>query len=415
MTGRRIVIVGAGFAGLACAKGLAGTDAQVTLIDRRNYHLFVPLLYQVATAALSPADIARPIRRILGRDRNVETMLGDVVAIDTAAKQVKVADGAVLPYDTLVVATGSQYSYFGHPEWQKFAEGPRTLDEARRIRARILTAFEKAESTSDPAERERLMTIIIVGGGPTGVEMAGAVGELTQHALVRDFRNIDPRKARVLLVEAGPRLLASFPQHLADYAVKALERLGVAVVTGQPVEDIDASGAMVGGKRIDAGTVIWGAGVQASALGKLLGVELDRAGRVAVNGDLSVRGLKDVYALGDLSLALDANGQPLPALAQVAKQQGEYLAKVLSKPGEVSAFRFNNRGNTAVIGRNAAVFDFGRFQIKGRLAWLMWALIHVYLLVGFENRLQVVTHWIWNYLTYERGARLIMEERERPQ
>ncbi|MGI8526613.1 MAG: NAD(P)/FAD-dependent oxidoreductase [Pseudolabrys sp.] len=406
---RRIVIIGAGFGGLACAKGLAGTGAQVTLIDRRNYHLFVPLLYQVATAALSPADIARPIRRIIGKYRNIETVLGEIAGIDAATKRVQLSGGRSISYDRLVLATGSQYSYFGHPEWQRFAEGPRSLDEARRIRARLLTAFERAEGSVDTVERERLMTIIIVGGGPTGVEMAGAVGELTRQALARDFRNIDPRRARILLVEAGPRILSSFPQALADYAIRALERLGVAVLTGQPVEHIDVDGAMVGGKRIDAGTVIWGAGVQASPVGKLLGVPLDRTGRIAVDGDLSVRGLSDVYALGDIALALDEQGQPLPALAQVAKQQGEYLAKLLGKPGkEIGPFRFNNRGNTAVIGRNAAVFDFGRFQIKGRFAWLLWALIHVYLLVGFENRLQVATHWLWSYFTHERGARLIM-------
>ena len=414
-TRRRIVILGAGFAGLACAKGLGGADADVTLVDRRNYHLFVPLLYQVATAALSPADIARPIRRIIGRSRNIETVLGEVVAIDSAAKTVRLLNGNSLPYDTLVLATGSQYSYFGHPEWQRFAEGPRSLDEARRIRARLLTAFERAEAMADPIERDRLMTIVIVGGGPTGVEMAGAVGELARHALARDFRHIDPRAARILLIEAGPRILPSFPQSLSDYAKHALERLGVTVMTGQPVESIDDHGATVGGRRIDAGTVIWGAGVEASKVGKLLGVALDRAGRIPVGGDLSVRGLSDVYALGDIALTLDQNGKPLPALAQVAKQQGEYLAGVLREPSEApEPFRFNNRGDTAVIGRNAAVFDFGRFQIKGYFAWVMWAIIHIYLLVGFENRLLVAAHWAWNYFSHERGARLIMEDKDAP-
>lgn len=414
-TRRRIVILGAGFAGLACAKGLGGADADVTLVDRRNYHLFVPLLYQVATAALSPADIARPIRRIIGRSRNIETVLGEVVAINSAAKTVRLLNGNSLPYDTLVLATGSQYSYFGHPEWQRFAEGPRSLDEARRIRARLLTAFERAEAMADPIERDRLMTIVIVGGGPTGVEMAGAVGELARHALARDFRHIDPRAARILLIEAGPRILPSFPQSLSDYAKHALERLGVTVMTGQPVESIDDHGATVGGRRIDAGTVIWGAGVEASKVGKLLGVALDRAGRIPVGGDLSVRGLSDVYALGDIALTLDQNGKPLPALAQVAKQQGEYLAGVLREPSEApEPFRFNNRGDTAVIGRNAAVFDFGRFQIKGYFAWVMWAIIHIYLLVGFENRLLVAAHWAWNYFSHERGARLIMEDKDAP-
>jgi NADH dehydrogenase len=412
---RRIVVLGAGFGGLACAKGLAGTDRLVTLIDRRNYHLFVPLLYQVATAALSPADIARPIRRIIGSSRNIETVLGEVVAIDPATKSIRLSDDRVLPYDSLVLATGSQYSYFGHPEWQRFAEGPRTLDEARRIRARLLTAFEQAEGATDPLERDRLMTIVIVGGGPTGVEMAGAVGELARHSLVRDFRHIDPRAARIILVEAGPRLLPSFPQPLSGYAKRALEKLGVTVMTGQPVENIDGQGAIVGGKRIDAGTVIWGAGLQASNVGRLLGVELDRGGRIPVDGNLSVRGISGVYALGDIALTLDETGKPLPALAQVAKQQGEYLAMALRRPaGAAQPFRFKNRGNTAVIGRNAAVFDFGRFQVKGYFAWLMWAIVHIYLLVGFENRLLVASHWAWNYFTHERGARLIMDDESAP-
>ncbi|MBV9262337.1 MAG: NAD(P)/FAD-dependent oxidoreductase [Pseudolabrys sp.] len=411
MISRRIVIVGAGFGGLACAKELAGTDADVTLIDRRNYHLFVPLLYQVATAALSPADIARPIRRIFGRYRNIHTVLGEVTAIDTAAKTIRVDDGHTFPYDVLVLATGSQYSYFGHPEWQRFAEGPRTLDEARRIRTRLLTAFERAEAADDAAERDRLMTIVIVGGGPTGVEMAGAVGELTRHALARDFRHIDPRRAHVLLIEAGPRLLPSFPKSLSDYAKQALERLGVTVMLSQPVQNIDAGGVMIGGKRVAAGTVVWGAGVQASNIGRLLKAELARGGQILVDTNLAVRGLSDVYALGDVALTPGDDGRPLPALAQVAKQQGEYLGRALAESNvPVTPFRFHNRGDTAVIGRNAAVFDFGRFQVKGYFAWLLWALIHVYLLVGFENRLGVVSHWVWNYLTYERGARLIMEE-----
>jgi NADH dehydrogenase len=412
---RRIVVLGAGFGGLACAKGLAGTDRLVTLIDRRNYHLFVPLLYQVATAALSPADIARPIRRIIGSSRNIETVLGEVVAIDPATKSIRLSDDRVLPYDSLVLATGSQYSYFGHPEWQRFAEGPRTLDEARRIRARLLTAFEQAEGATDPLERDRLMTIVIVGGGPTGVEMAGAVGELARHSLVRDFRHIDPRAARIILVEAGPRLLPSFPQPMSGYAKRVLEKLGVTVMTGQPVENIDGQGAIVGGKRIDAGTVIWGAGLQASNVGRLLGVELDRGGRIPVDGNLSVRGISGVYAIGDIALTLDETGKPLPALAQVAKQQGEYLAMALRRPaGAAQPFRFKNRGNTAVIGRNAAVFDFGRFQVKGYFAWLMWAIVHIYLLVGFENRLLVASHWAWNYFTHERGARLIMDDESAP-
>ncbi len=409
-----VVIVGAGFGGLACAKALGNTPARVTVIDRANYHLFVPLLYQVATAALSPADIARPIRRILGNYRNIDVVLGDVTAIDTSARMLTTSAGAIGPYDKLVVATGSRYSYFGHPEWAAHAKGPRSLEDARFIRTKLLTAFERADSTTDQAERDRLMTIIVVGGGPTGVEMAGSVAELALHALARDFRHIDPRQARILLVEAGPRLLSSFPQPLAEYAQRALEKLGVTVMLGQPVENIGAEGAMVGGKVISAGTVIWGAGIEAAPGVKMLGLPLDRAGRVSVGPDLSVPGLPGVYVLGDSAVALDEDGKPLPALAQVAAQQGEYLGRLLAAEARGRSldkpFRFRNRGNTAIVGRNAAVFDFGKWQLKGRFAWFLWALVHVYLLVGFENRLQVVGHWLWSYLTYERGARLIMPD-----
>ena len=411
-----IVIIGAGFAGLACAKALGNAPARVTVIDRTNYHLFVPLLYQVATAALSPADIARPIRRILGRYKNIDVLLGNVTGLDTAARMIKTDAGAVGPYDKLVIATGSVYSYFGHPQWMAVARGPRSLQDARAIRTQLLTAFEHADSATDPAERDRLMTVIVVGGGPTGVEMAGSVAELARHALARDFRHIDPRRARILLIEAGARLLASFPQSLADYAEKELTRLGVTVMLGQPVEDLTAEGAIVGGRMIKAATMIWGAGIQAAPGVTMLGVPLERAGRVAVGADLSVPGLPGVYVVGDSALLLDERGQPFPALAQVAAQQGDYVGRSLvaqargkpfSKP-----FRFRDRGNTAIIGRNAAVFDFGRWHLKGRLGWFLWAFVHIYLLVGFENRLQVVVHWLWSYLTYERGARLIMPDAE---
>lgn len=411
-----IVIIGAGFAGLACAKALGNALARVTVIDRTNYHLFVPLLYQVATAALSPADIARPIRRILGRYKNIDVLLGNVTGIDTAARMIKTDAGAVGPYDKLVIATGSVYSYFGHPQWMAVAKGPRSLQDARAIRTQLLTAFEHADSATDPAERDRLMTVIVVGGGPTGVEMAGSVAELARHALARDFRHIDPRRARILLIEAGPRLLASFSQSLADYAEKELTRLGVTVMLGQPVEDLTAEGAIVGGRMIKAATMIWGAGIQAAPGVAMLGVPLERAGRIAVGADLSVPGLPGVYVVGDSALLLDERGQSFPALAQVAAQQGDYVGRSLvaqargkpfSKP-----FRFRDRGNTAIIGRNAAVFDFGRWHLKGRLGWFLWAFVHIYLLVGFENRLQVVVHWLWSYLTYERGARLIMPDAE---
>jgi NADH dehydrogenase len=413
-----VVVIGAGFAGLACAKALGNAPARVTVIDRANYHLFVPLLYQVATAALSPADIARPIRRILGRYKNVDVLLGEMIGIDTAARMVKTSAGTVGPYDKLVIATGSIYSYFGHPQWMAFARGPRSLEDARAIRTELLTAFERADNAMDPAERDRLMTVIVVGGGPTGVEMAGSVAELARHALARDFRHIDPRQARILLIEAAPRLLASFPQSLADYALKELTRLGVTVMLSRPVETLTAEGATVSGQMIAAATIIWGAGIQAAPGVAMLGVPLDRAGRVAVGPDLSVPNLPGVYVLGDSAVALDERGQPLPALAQVAAQQGDYIGRALAAQARGKTapkpFRFHNRGNTAIIGRNAAVFDFGRWHLKGRLAWFLWALVHIYLLVGFENRLQVVAHWLWSYLTYERGARLIMPDAESP-
>ncbi len=324
------------------------------MIDRANYHLFVPLLYQVATAALSPADIARPIRRILGRYGNIDVVLGDVTAIDTSARMLTTSAGPIGPYDKLVVATGSRYSYFGHPEWAAHAKGPRSLEDARFIRTKLLTAFERADSTTDQAERDRLMTIIVVGGGPTGVEMAGSVAELARHALARDFRHIDPRQARILLVEAGPRLLSSFPQSLAEYAQRALEKLGVTVMLGQPVENIGADGAMVGGRMISAGTVIWGAGIEAAPGVKMLGVPLDRAGRVSVGPDLSVPGLPGVYVLGDSAAALDEDGKPLPALAQVAAQQGEYLGRRLAAEARGRRSASHSASATAATRRSSA-------------------------------------------------------------
>ncbi len=406
-----VVVVGAGFGGLAVASELGGTNIRVTVIDRRNYHLFVPLLYQVATAALSPADIAEPIRRILSRHSNVDVVLGEVTGIDTEGRTVRLADGGVVGYDWLVLATGSTFNYFGHDEWASLAPGLKTLEDARRIRTRLLSAFEKAEMSEDPEHRKALMTIAVIGGGPTGVEMAGSVAELARHTLARDFRRIDPRSARVVLVEAGPRVLGTFPEPLSDFALRALKRLGVEVLTDTPVRSVEPGGIAVEDRFIPAATVVWGAGVSASPAGTWLGAETDRAGRIRVNSDLSIPGLKDVFALGDTALAAGDDGKPLPGLAQVAKQQGEYLGRALAARilrGETpEPFRFHNRGNTAIVGRNAAVFDFGRWQLKGWFAWVLWAIVHVYLLVGFEKRLRVSMQWLWRYLTYERGARLI--------
>jgi NADH dehydrogenase len=319
--------------------------------------------------------------------------------------------GTIGPYDRLVVAMGSRYSYFGHNDWAARARGPRSLEDARSIRTQLLTAFERADSTHDKAERERLMTVIVIGGGPTGVEMAGAVAELVRHSLARDFRHIDPRAARILLIEAGPRLLSGFPQSLSDYAKRAVEKLGVIVMLGEPVQELSERGATVGGRMVPAGTMIWGAGIEASPGMRMLGVPLDRAGRVAVNPDLSVPGLPGVYVLGDSAVVRGEDGQPLPALAQVAAQEADYLGRTLAAEfrGRPTGkpFRFHNRGNTAVIGRNAAVFDFGRFRLSGRLAWVLWAIVHIYLLIGFENRLSVTLRWIWRYISGESGARLI--------
>jgi NADH dehydrogenase len=408
-----VVIVGAGFAGLSLARSLAGTPFRVTLVDRRNFHLFQPLLYQVATAVLSPGEIAEPIRRILNRHRNVRVVLGEVDGVDTGRREVGI-DGERLAYDTLVLATGATHSYFGHSEWARFAPGLKTLEDARRIRARILMAFERAELERDPAERARLMTFAIIGGGPTGVEMAGAIADLARRAMVRDFRDIDPTKTRILLVEAAPRILGPFPDDLAAYAERALRRLGVSILTGRPVENVREEGITVGGEFIPTATVIWAAGVSASPAGRWLNVGTDTAGRVCVGADLSVPGLDNVYVLGDLALARDERGRPLPGLAQVAHQQGAYLGKALQarilRNETPRPFRYRSRGNLAVIGRNEAVVHWEKFKLKGFPAWLVWGIAHVYLLVGFQNRLLVSLRWLWSYLTRQGGSRIIHED-----
>jgi NADH:ubiquinone reductase (H+-translocating) len=416
---RHVVVVGAGFGGLEVAKTLGGKPAvRVTLIDRRNYHLFVPFLYQVATATLSPADVARPIRSILSRYANVEVLLGEVTGVDTAARRVLMGGHAAVGYDDLVIATGSGQSYFGHGEWARHAPGLKTIEDAREIRGRLPMAFERAEMADDPGERRRLMTVVLVGGGPTGVEMAGAVAELVRQTLRREFRHIRPDSARIILLEALPRLLTPFPEALAEFAKRRLERRGVELRLGTPVEGVDEEGVTAGGERIPAGTVIWTAGVAASPAGRWLGVETDKAGRVKVDEHLRVPGLADVYVIGDTALALDEGGQPLPGLAQVAKQQGRHLGRALARkaagqpwPGPL---RFRNYGNMAVIGRNAAVADFGWWRTGGFGAWLLWLLVHIYLLIGFRNKLVVTIEWLWVYLTHQRGARLITGERKAP-
>ena len=412
-----VVIVGAGFGGLAVAQRLARAPVRVTVVDRNNYHLFVPLLYQVATAALSPADVAEPIRHVLGRYPNIRVVLGEVTQVDTDARHVALATGETLQYDRLVVATGSTSSYFGHDEWRGHAPACKSIEEARVIRSRVLGAFEEAERDG-AADREALMTFVIVGGGPTGVELAGSVAELARHALTSDFRRIRPETAKIILIEGGPRILAAFPDSLATYAERALARLGVQVMTNMPVETITAEGLTAGGRFIPARTVLWGAGVAPTGAAKLLGIAPGPGGRVAVRPDLSVEGLENVYSLGDVAACLDEDGKPLPGLAQVAQQQGEYLGKALRAQLTGGAapkpFRFHNRGNAAIIGRHAAIFDFGRFRMKGYPAWMLWAIVHVVLLVNFAQRIRVSLQWLWRYLTYRRGARIITTPIGRP-
>ena len=406
-----VVIVGGGFGGLSAAKALGKSKVRVTLVDRRNYHLFVPLLYQVATAALSPADIAAPIRQVLSAYPNIDTVLGEVVGVDPQARQVKLADGGHIPYDALILATGSMYNYFGHDDWAMHAPGLKTIENARTIRARLLRAFERAEIEADPVIRQALLTIVVIGGGPTGVEMAGTIAELARFTLVNDFRRIDPRWARVILIEAGPRVLATFPGDLPAYASRALAGIGVEVRLNTMVEAIEAGAVTAGGERIAASTIVWGAGIQAEPSAAWLGAETGRMGRIKVAPDLSIPGFERIYALGDVS-GLEQDGAVLPALAQVAKQQGIHLGRALrqlrrDKPLRVRPFRYRSRGDTAIIGRSAAVFVIGPFRLKKTLAWMMWALVHVYLLIGFDKRVSVAMQWAWRYLTSERGARLI--------
>lgn len=408
----RVVIIGGGFGGLACARKLGNARANVTVIDRRNHNLFQPLLYQVATAALSPADISEPIRRTLGRYRNIRVLLEEVIGIEQLKRTVLLASGNTVAYDYLVIATGSVYNYFSHPEWQDAAPGLKSIHEARQIRHRLLLAFEKAEQSGSETEKRDLLTSVVIGGGPTGVEMAGAISELGRFMIERDFRNLKASDIRVILVEAGPRLLAAFPEHLATYAQRYLEKIGIDVKLRERVTAVSMDGVRIGEEHVACGCVIWGAGIKPSPAASWLGL-MTPDGKVPVNDKLEVQGCHNIYALGDTAVSLDDAGQPLPALAQVAKQQGQFLGRSLLDviAGEAShtKFQFQNRGNTAVVGRHAAVFDFGRWQMKGRLAWFLWAFVHVYLLVNFEKRVLVSLQWVWRYVTKQRGARLIDE------
>ncbi len=404
-----VVIVGAGFGGLAAARELAAAPVHVTVVDRRNHHLFQPLLYQVATAGLSPGDIAYPIRSILRNQRNTNVLLADVVAIDPARREARLADGT-LRYDFLILAAGAGHAYFGHDEWKQFAPGLKTLEDALAVRRRILLAFEEAEREADPGRRSRLLTFVIVGGGPTGVELAGAIAEISRHVLVSDFRAIDPREARIVLVEGGPRILSAYSPESSAKAATALQARGVDVRVGAPVTAVDRSGVSLGSERIDAHTVLWAAGVAASPLASCLGAPLDRFGRVVVEADLSIPQHPEVFVIGDLAAFLHQAGKPLPGLSPVAMQEGRAASRNILRSLEGrprTPFHYMDKGTMAVIGRAAAVAEIAGLRMSGLLAWLAWCFVHIFYLIGFRNRFIVMIEWAWAYFRYERGARLI--------
>jgi len=410
----KVVIVGAGFGGLEAAKALRHADAEVVVIDRHNHHCFQPLLYQVATAALSPADIAWPIRHILRSQRNATVLMEKVLGIDAEERLVRAESGEV-PYDYLVIAAGAQHSYFSRDEWAAYAPGLKRIEDATTIRRKILTAFERAELTQDNNEQQRLLTFVIVGGGATGVEMAGAIADVARQTLAADFRRIDPRRARIILIEAGSRVLPTFPPRLSDYVRKTLERSGVEVRTDTLVTDCDAQGVDLKNRRIDSETIIWAAGVTASPAAQWLGAETDASGRVKVAKDLSAPDNPNIFVIGDTASVLDEQGRPVPGIAPAAKQMGKYVAKVIyaritgsKQPGP---FRYVHFGDLATIGRRAAVVKLGRLELKGFVAWAFWSVAHIYFLIGLRYRFLVAINWAWDYITFQRGARLITEDR----
>jgi len=410
-----VLIVGAGFAGIRAAKALKHSPVRLTVLDRSNHHLFQPLLYQVATATLSPAAIASPIRSILRDQENAEVVLAEVTGVDRKRRVVLSTEGE-FAYDYLVLATGARHSYFGHDEWEKFAPGLKGIPDATSIRQKILLAFEKAEMETDEEKRKDWLRFILVGGGPTGVEMAGAIAELAHRALTSDFRRIDPRSASVILLEAGPRVLAAFPEELSEKAKRGLEHLNVDVRLNSRVDRIDAEGVEVGGVQLKSPTVIWTAGVMASPAGKWLDSETDRAGRVKVLPNLSLADEPNIFVLGDVACVAGENNQPLPAIAPVAMQQGKFVADLLharvTGKKEPAVFHYYDKGNLATVGRSNAVADLGRVRLSGWLAWMAWLLVHIYYLIGFRNRIIVLLEWAWAYITFQRGSRLILPDKQ---
>jgi len=409
-TGRhRVVIVGGGFGGLSAAQELAGADVEITLIDRRNHHLFQPLLYQVATTALSPSEIAWPIRQLLRHRPEVKTLLASVTGVDAAQRHVALDDGTAVPYDSLILATGARHAYFGHDDWEPHAPGLKSLEDATAMRRQLLLAFEQAERETDPDTRKALLTFVLIGGGPTGVELAGAIIELARTTLRQDFRTIHPEDARVLLIEGGPRVLPNFRESLSTYALGALRKLGVEVALGQPVTAVSARAVTFGETTVKAGTIVWAAGVLASPAAKWLGVEADRAGRIKVAPDLSVPGHAEIFAIGD-TISVVSNSKPVPGVGDAAKQGGRHAARVIKarlrgEPPPV--FRYSHAGDIATIGRSAAVIDFGWIQLTGWVGWWAWGLAHIYFLIGLKNRVSVALSWLWIYLSGHRSARLI--------
>ncbi len=414
MQRHHVVVVGGGFGGLQLVRDLRGAPVRITLLDRRNHHLFQPLLYQVATTALATSEIAWPIRRLYRNRPEVTTLLAEVTGVDAAAKTVTLRSGETVSYDTLVLATGAKHAYFGHDEWEDVAPGLKTLEDATTIRRRLLLAFERAEASAGAPEQDANLTFVIIGGGPTGVELAGVIGELAYKTLPREFRRIDTTRSRVILVEAGPRILPAFTEDLSLYARQALEKLGVEVRTGTPVTDCSREGVTIGETFIACRTIIWAAGVQASPAATWLNCASDRAGRVVVEPDLSVGGEPGIFVIGDTALATQEDGKPVPGIAPAAKQQGSYVARVIKarlagqpRPGP---FRYRHQGNLATIGRRAAVIDFGRVKLKGALAWWIWGIAHIYFLIGTRSRLAVAWSWLWIYMSGQHSARLITQK-----